>query len=90
MSAAAPRFALTAGLASGLGILAAIAALGWLLLPPNIATVLSGLIGLALAAFVLGRLMGWSDRWMVIAIPLLWFLVFFLVPFFVLGRISLS
>ena len=90
MSAAAPRFALTAGLASGLGILAAIAALGWLLLPPNIATVLSGLIGLALAAFVLGRLMGWSDRWMVIAIPLLWFLVFFLVSFFVLGRISLS
>jgi len=90
MSAAAPRFAPTVGLVSGLGILAAMAGLGWLMLPTNVATVLSALIGLALVAFVLGRLVGWSDRWMVIAIPLLWFLVFFLVPFFVLGRISLS
>jgi len=29
-------------------------------------------------------------RWLVIAVPMLWLLVFFLVPFFVLGRISLS
>jgi putrescine transport system permease protein len=39
------------------------------------------------------RLLGWlgmSGRTLVIAIPMLWFLVFFLVPFFVLGRISLA
>lgn len=29
-------------------------------------------------------------RWLVIAVPMLWLLVFFLVPFFVLGRISLA
>ncbi|MCB1388002.1 MAG: ABC transporter permease subunit [Rhodobacteraceae bacterium] len=43
-----------------------------------------------MASFAAGRLLGVSDRWMVIAIPLLWFVIFFLVPFFVLGRISLS
>jgi len=31
-----------------------------------------------------------GKRWLVIAVPMLWLLVFFLVPFFVLGRISLS
>jgi len=39
------------------------------------------------------RLLGWlgiSGRTLVIAIPMLWFLIFFLVPFFVLGRISLA
>jgi putrescine transport system permease protein len=39
------------------------------------------------------RLAGWrlpGLRWLVIAVPMLWLLVFFLVPFFVLGRISLS
>jgi putrescine transport system permease protein len=39
------------------------------------------------------RLLGWlgmSGRTLVIAMPMLWFLVFFLVPFFVLGRISLA
>ena len=39
------------------------------------------------------RLLGWlgiSGRMLVIAVPMLWFLVFFLVPFFVLGRISLA
>jgi putrescine transport system permease protein len=39
------------------------------------------------------RLLGWlgmSGRTLVIAIPMLWFLVFFLVPFLVLGRISLA
>ena len=39
------------------------------------------------------RLFGWlgiSGRTLVIAIPMLWLLVFFLVPFFVLGRISLA
>ena len=29
-------------------------------------------------------------RWLVIAVPLVWFLLFFLIPFVVLGRISLS
>jgi len=39
------------------------------------------------------RVMGWvgiSGRTLVVAIPMLWLLVFFLVPFLVLGRISLS
>ena len=39
------------------------------------------------------RVFGWlgiGGRTLVIAIPMLWFLVFFLVPFFVLGRISLA
>ena len=90
MSAAAPRFPLTTGLIVGLGSAAGIAALGWLLLPQNVALLLSGAIGLTLLAFAMGRLIGVSDRWMVIAIPMLWFLTFFLVPFFVLGRISLS
>ncbi len=40
-------------------------------------------------AWLFGRL-GLSGRGLVIAIPMLWFLVFFLVPFFVLGRISLA
>jgi putrescine transport system permease protein len=31
-----------------------------------------------------------SKRWLVIAVPMLWLLVFFLIPFLVLGRISLS
>jgi putrescine transport system permease protein len=46
----------------------------------------AGLGGLALAA-------AWvfiSGRTLVVAVPMLWFLVFFLVPFFVLGRISLA
>ncbi len=86
----APRLAPTTGLLGSLVALAALAAGGWVLLPSQVAILLSGAIGLALVAFVVGRLAGWSDRWMVIAIPLLWFIVFFLVPFFVLGRISLS
>ena len=34
--------------------------------------------------------LGITGRTLVIAVPMLWFLVFFLVPFFVLGRISLA
>ncbi len=34
--------------------------------------------------------LGLSGRTLVIAVPMLWLLVFFLVPFFVLGRISLA
>lgn len=36
------------------------------------------------------RWFGFSGRTLVVAIPMLWLLVFFLVPFLVLGRISLS
>jgi putrescine transport system permease protein len=90
MSAAAPRFPLTSGLIAGLALCAGAVALGWLFLPQNVALLLASVVGAALLAFVLGRLIGVSDRWMVIAIPMLWFLTFFLVPFFVLGRISLS
>ncbi len=39
------------------------------------------------------RGLGWlgiTGRTLVVAVPMLWFLVFFLVPFFVLGRISLA
>ena len=36
------------------------------------------------------RRLGLSGRTLVIAIPMLWFLVFFLVPFLVLGRISIA
>jgi putrescine transport system permease protein len=39
------------------------------------------------------RALGWlgvGGRTLVIAVPMLWFLVFFLVPFFVLGRISVA
>ena len=71
------------------GLLAA-GAIGWLTLPPASWLPLGGLVAVAVGAFILGRLLGWSDRWMVIAIPMVWLLVFFLVPFVVLGRISLS
>jgi putrescine transport system permease protein len=40
-------------------------------------------------AWAMGKL-GISGRTLVIAIPMLWLLVFFLAPFFVLGRISLA
>lgn len=90
MSAASPRFTLTSGLMAGVGGLLGATGIGWLGLPYNIALLLTIVVGVALAGFALGRVMGWSDRWMVIAIPLGWFLIFFLVPFFVLGRISLS
>ena len=40
-------------------------------------------------AWAMGKL-GLSGRSLVIAIPMLWLLVFFLAPFFVLGRISLA
>ena len=40
-------------------------------------------------AWLLGKL-GFSGRTLVVAIPMVWLLVFFLAPFFVLGRISLA
>ena len=77
-------------LVMGLAGLAGAGLGSYLTLPGNIALLLSGLVLIAMASFAAGRLLGVSDRWMVIAIPLLWFVIFFLVPFFVLGRISLS
>ncbi|MFN4102020.1 MAG: hypothetical protein ACK4GT_19845, partial [Pararhodobacter sp.] len=91
MSAAAQPRALTGQmLAIGVALFAAASLAAWLTLPQNVALLVGGLVLAVLLAFAAGRLLGWSDRWLVIAIPLLWLLVFFLVPFFVLGRISLS
>ena len=71
------------------GLLVALV-IGWWTLPAGLITILASIVIPVVAYFALSRFMGWSDRWMVIAVPLLWFLIFFLVPFFVLGRISLS
>ncbi|GAB4264430.1 MAG: putrescine ABC transporter permease PotH [Pararhodobacter sp.] len=70
--------------------LAAVVALGWLFLPSNVASLLTGAIAALIVAFGISRALGLSDRWLVVLVPMLWFLVFFLVPFVVLGRISLS
>ncbi|PTX01198.1 putrescine transport system permease protein [Pararhodobacter aggregans] len=77
-------------LAVGLAGLGGAVAVSFLTLNPTSALLLSALFGAGLLYFLLSRFMGWSDRWMVIAVPLLWLGIFFLVPFFVLGRISLS
>jgi putrescine transport system permease protein len=45
---------------------------------------------LLLAAVEIGDWAGVSRRWLVIAVPMLWLVVFFFVPFVVLGRISLA
>ncbi|MCL4675292.1 MAG: ABC transporter permease, partial [Pararhodobacter sp.] len=45
---------------------------------------------LVLAAIEAGDWAGVSRRWLVIAVPMLWLLVFFFVPFLVLGKISLA
>lgn len=80
-----PRFLLAVA-----GGFAAAAVLGWALLPANAAllvALVAGSFGLALVA---GRALGISGRWLVIAIPMLWLLAFFLIPFIVLGGISLA
>jgi putrescine transport system permease protein len=65
-------------------------AAGWLFLAPNAAWLITLLVG-GMAALILGgRVLGVSGRWLVIAVPFLWLLIFFLVPFLVLGRISLA
>jgi len=87
---AAGRFALPLPLKVTFGCLILLAAAGAVLLPQNAAILLSGLVATVLVAFFMGRVAGLSDRWLVIAIPMLWLFVFFLVPFLVLGRISLS
>ena len=42
------------------------------------------------AAVLVGQVLGLSGRWLVIAIPMLWLLAFFLIPFVVLAGISLA
>ena len=53
-------------------------------------TLVSGSVMLLLLANEVTDRLGWSRRWLVIAVPMLWLLLFFLVPFIVLGRISLA
>lgn len=51
---------------------------------------LSIAMGAVLLANEVTDLLGISRRWLVIAVPLLWLFIFFVVPFIVLGRISLA
>lgn len=90
MPGGAGRFALPLPLKVTFAFLVLLAVAGSVLLPQNAAILLGGVVAAVLAAFFLGRMAGFSDRWLVIAIPMLWLFVFFLVPFLVLGRISLS
>lgn len=62
----------------------------WLFLPEDLVLLIGAALLFAFGGFVLGKLVGLPDRWIVIAVPMLWLFVFFLVPFFVLGRISLA
>ena len=76
-----------------LGGLAVAAGLGVLPLAADSAgslALVAGALAILFAAIELGDGFGLSRRWLVIAVPMLWFLVFFLIPFVVLGRISLS
>jgi putrescine transport system permease protein len=73
-------------LPAALGVLA----LAWITLPINGFWLTALLLGLFAALVAGGRALGVSGRWLVIAIPMLWLLAFFLVPFLVLGRISLA
>ncbi len=77
-------------LLAGMAAIVATGALGWATLPANVAMLLSGLLAILAAAILIGRRLGVSGRWLVIAIPMLWLIVFFLVPFVVLGRISIA
>lgn len=69
---------------------AVLVALAWLLLAQNLALLLTILAGGLAVLLLAGRALGISGRWLVIAIPLVWLLLFFLIPFLVLGRISLA
>jgi len=76
-----------------LGALAVAAGLGGLPVGDDSAGTLAlvaGALAILFAAIELGDGLGLSRRWLVIAVPMLWFLVFFLIPFIVLGRISLA
>lgn len=91
MSAAlANRFAMPTGLIVVFGLMYALMGYALVALPQNLAMLITGAVIAITLGFVAGRLAGMSDRWLVIAVPMVWLLVFFLVPFVVLGRISLS
>jgi putrescine transport system permease protein len=75
-------------LAAAAGLVAVAA--GWLLAAPNAAWLITLGVGTLAGLILAGRALGVSGRWLVIAIPFLWLFVFFLVPFLVLGRISLA
>lgn len=95
MSAAAElpwRAARLAGVAAA-AVLAVTFARG--LVPVSDSFAMNAVLGLALLALTLAAIeltdhFGVSRRWLVIAIPMGWLLLFFLAPFLVLGRISLS
>ena len=79
------------------GIIAGLLAMGiasWSsLFPALTAGPLFALIFAAALLFAALEVTDWlsiSRRWLVIAVPMLWLFVFFLVPFIVLGRISLA
>lgn len=79
--------------ALALGAMAVLAGTDVLPLPSSAAGTVALALGTAalfLAATEVSDRLGWSRRWLVIAVPMLWLLVFFLVPFLVLGRISLA
>ena len=71
-------------------VIALMLARRWLFLPEDLVLLIGAALLFAFGGFVLGKLVGLPDRWIVIAVPMLWLFVFFLVPFFVLGRISLA
>ncbi len=62
----------------------------WLWLPAQNAAFLTGSVVLFAIILILGRALGISGRYLVIAVPMLWLLTFFLIPFFILGGISLA
>lgn len=77
----------------GLAAIAAMVHQGVIPFAPETALPLSLLLAataLLLLAVEVGDWAGISRRWLVIAVPMLWLFVFFLVPFLVLGRISLA
>jgi putrescine transport system permease protein len=77
-------------IATALGIPALVVVLAWAFLPENLAIFVTLVVGSFGVAVLAGRALGVSGRWLVIGIPMLWLLAFFLVPFVVLGGISLA
>lgn len=73
---------------AALGALAVAAA--WMFLAENAAWLVTIIVAALAGAILIGRLLGVSGRWLVIAIPMLWLLAFFLIPFVIMGGISLA
>jgi putrescine transport system permease protein len=94
MSAAAPVWAMSRrGAVLALAALAVLLRMDVLPIAADAGAPLSLLVAAAALLFLaveLGDWLGISRRWLVIAVPMLWLFVFFLVPFIVLGRISLA